>query len=386
MNQIRTIASVASKTGVNAATAKIVTALLVSATLAGCGAPRALVRAAQPTAPTAQQAQAQAQVQQAQAQAQQSAQVIVNNSTTASQVTQSNAALNRQLAQLAVSQSGSPSNTVTDYQVGAGDILELAVFQVEELNRKVRVSGKGSIIIPLLGEVMVGGKSASEIELDLATQLGAKYLQNPQVSVFVAEHRSQRITVMGAVNKATVHNVTRPRSVLEMLSESGGLADNASKRIHVKTSIVNTQGVREARSFVIDLKKMMEENAPGAEIMLRGGDSIYVPEAGVVFVEGYVLKPGSYSTAGGVNVLKAVALAGGAQNIADQNNVQLIRQSGAGQTQVVAVNLEAIRLNQIPDVVVQDGDIIVVPPNNAKKNWSTFWKGFSSIFGIGTSI
>ncbi len=297
-------------------------------------------------------------------------------------------ALNRKLEQasLTVGSGGDANSSLFDYKIGAGDILELAVFQVEELSRRVRVNGRGMIMLPLLGEVRANAKTTAELEADLAQQLGDKYLQNPQVSVFVSEYRSQQITVMGAVNQPMVHNVQQPRTLLEVLSMSGGLTTEASKQIHVKTSRVDSNGAPVRESFVIDLLQMIDSGDAKANMVLQSGDTVFVPQAGVVFVEGYVTRPGAYPMNGPVNVLKAMALAGGVLDVADQKSVQVLRQDSGGSTEVIDVDLESIRTEGATDIALEDGDIVVVQADGIKKTWSGFWRGVSGIFGFSKGL
>ena len=90
----------------------------------------------------------------------------------------------------------------SDYPVGPLDLLEISVFQVEDLNRSVRINSSGLISLPLIGTVQAGGRTIAELEADIAGKLEAGYLQAPQVSVFVKEFSSQRVTVEGAVKPA----------------------------------------------------------------------------------------------------------------------------------------------------------------------------------------
>jgi polysaccharide export outer membrane protein len=273
-----------------------------------------------------------------------------------------------------------------EYRVGPGDILEVAVFQVDELNRKVRVSGSGSIILPLLGEIHVGGMTAAEIEAELARELGAKYLRNPQVSVFVAEYRSQQITVMGAVQKPGVFSVYRPRSLMEMLSEAGGLSEEAGRKVYVQAVAPDPQtGKPTQQSLVVDLREVLESGDPRYNIVLHGGDSVHVPKAGVVFVEGAVRKPGAYQMKGDTSVLKAVAMAGGTMFEAEEGDIQVFR-PGAGQDQVITVDLKAVRDQTTRDISLQDGDIIVVRSSALKAGFAGFWRGFTGIFSFGKSL
>lgn len=112
---------------------------------------------------------------------------------------------------------------VSEYRIGANDLLEINVFQVEELARTLRVNTQGQISLPLLGQIQAGGRTVSELEREIAARLAQKYMQNPQVSIFVKEFTSQRVTVEGAVRKPGIYALTGKTSLLQALAMSEGL-------------------------------------------------------------------------------------------------------------------------------------------------------------------
>ena len=110
-----------------------------------------------------------------------------------------------------------------DYKIGPEDLLEISVFEDEKLNKTVRVSSQGNISLPLLGILRVKDLTANELEKEIRDLLAEKYFQDPHVSVFIKEYRSQRISVMGAVEKPGVFDVTGQKTILDMLAMAGGL-------------------------------------------------------------------------------------------------------------------------------------------------------------------
>ena len=110
-----------------------------------------------------------------------------------------------------------------DYKIGPEDLLEISVFEEEKLNKIVRVSSQGNISLPLLGIIRVKGLTATELEKEIRDLLAEKYLQDPHVSVFIKEYRNQRISVIGAVEKPGVFDVTGQKTILDMLAMAGGL-------------------------------------------------------------------------------------------------------------------------------------------------------------------
>ncbi|MCG6871615.1 MAG: polysaccharide biosynthesis/export family protein [Gammaproteobacteria bacterium] len=266
------------------------------------------------------------------------------------------------------------------YRVGPGDVLNIAVFQVDELNRKVRVNAKGEILIPLLGVVSVGGHSVAEVESLLAAQLGEKFLRNPQVSIFIEEYRSQQVTVMGSVKQPSIYSIREPRTVLEMLSEAGGLSEEAGTKIYAQAIAEDPiSGKPVPQKFVIDLGNLLEGVDPRLNIVLRGGDSVYVPKAGMVFVEGAVRKPGAYRMQGNTNVMKAITMAGGPEFQARQGGIQIFRQRD-GENQIIELDLDRVRDNTRQDVTLLDGDVVVVPSSAVKTGFAGFWRGVSGLF------
>lgn len=115
----------------------------------------------------------------------------------------------------------------SDYRIGAQDLLEISVFGVEDLNKTVRVNSNGQISLPLVGGVMAGGKTIPELEKEIAARLTEGYLQNPQVSVFVTEFTSQRITLGGSVTKPGIYPITGKTTLLQAIAMAEGLDELA---------------------------------------------------------------------------------------------------------------------------------------------------------------
>lgn len=155
------------------------------------------------------------------------------------------------------------------YKVGPIDVLDVTVFKTPELSKSVQVSEAGTINFPLIGELQVAGKTAREIEKDLSQRLGAKYLQNPQITVFVKEHNSQRVTIEGAVKKPGVYPIAGGLSLLQAMAQAGGFEDTAD---HTVALFRETNGKRLAGRY--DVAKIRD--GQGEDIQLEAGDVIVV--------------------------------------------------------------------------------------------------------------
>jgi polysaccharide biosynthesis/export protein len=110
----------------------------------------------------------------------------------------------------------------TEYRVGAQDLIEVAVYGVPDLNRTMRVNSNGQISLPLVGAIRAGGRTVPELEKDIAESLAKNYLQNPQVTIFVKEYASQRITLEGSFKRPGIYPLTGKTTLLQAMAIAGG--------------------------------------------------------------------------------------------------------------------------------------------------------------------
>ncbi len=160
------------------------------------------------------------------------------------------------------------------YYIGPLDVLEISVFKVEELSKSVQVADTGTINFPLVGKVKAAGMTAQQLENSLTARLGAKFLENPQVTVFVKEYNSQRVTVSGAVKKPGVFPVRARTTLVSAIAMAEGLHENADTTI-VVFRMVN--GKRNAARFDLGAIEKGEAKDP----VLRGDDKIVVGKSAV---------------------------------------------------------------------------------------------------------
>jgi len=171
----------------------------------------------------------------------------------------------------------------TAYKIGPQDVLDISVFKVPELSKSVQVADSGTINLPLVGEVPAAGKTAQEVERELTKKLGAKYLQSPQVTVFVKEYNSQRVTIEGAVKKPGVYPVRGKASLLQLIATAEGLDPTAQDEIVV---FRNISGKRVAGKFNVD---DIREGRVGDPV-IREGDVIVVGSSGMKAAWQYFLR------------------------------------------------------------------------------------------------
>ncbi len=176
----------------------------------------------------------------------------------------------------------------TAYLIGPQDVLDISVYQVPDLQRTVQVADSGTVNLPLVGDVQATGRTAQQLEQDLAKRLGAKYLQSPQVSVNVKEFNSQRVTMDGAVQKPGVYPIRGQSSLLDMVSTAGGLteASDETNIVVFRNAANNPQGKRTVAAF--DYAAIRAGTADDPK--LQPGDVVVVNSSAFKAALGNVLK------------------------------------------------------------------------------------------------
>lgn len=169
----------------------------------------------------------------------------------------------------------------TEYHIGPMDVLDINVFQVPDLTRTVQVDAAGQITLPLIGQVSVAGKTVTQVQEDIAAKLAAKYLQSPDVTVFVKEFTSQKVTVDGSVNQPGVYAISGRTTLLQAIAMARGTDRDANLKRVVIFRTINNQ--RMAAVFDVGLIRAGRMDDPeifgndvvvidrdGAKSVLRG--------------------------------------------------------------------------------------------------------------------
>lgn len=251
-----------------------------------------------------------------------------------------------------------PTNS-TDYVLGPEDVIELKVLQMNELNVTSRIAGDGSITLPFLGSVQVSGLSATELSDKIAKQLGDQFLQNPQVSVFVKEFNSQKVSIIGSVTTPGTYSLTGPRTIIQMLAQAGGVRTDAGRGIFVFRQDSKGQSTR----LGILRENLLVKGDPVWNIWLHAGDVVNIPPQEQISISlfGAVATPGVYNLISGSEstLLKAIAKAGGLQR-ASKSGVKIKRKDASGKESILEVNLDEILSGKKPDISLQDGDLVII--------------------------
>ncbi len=267
----------------------------------------------------------------------------------------------------------------TNYVIGAEDVLDIEVFNVPELKQTVRVANDGSIVLPLVGNVQAAGLTAQQLRQELETQYGKTYLENPQISVFIREFHAQPVSVIGAVERPGLYQITGPRNLMEVLSMAGGLGKRSSAPAG-RTLLITRQGGFGDMHFAegmhqvasdkleIDLNKLLYSRDDALNIEVKPLDIISVSKAEVVYVVGEVKKPGGFvlENRETVSVLQALAMAEGMTGNAAKNAARIIRNSADGSRIEIPLDLSKILKGRSNDPQLAANDIVFVPTSTGK--------------------
>jgi len=328
-----------------------------------------------------------------------------------------------------------------DYVIGNGDLLNLEVFDVKELSREVRVSQTGSIGIPLVPvRLHVAGLTEVQAEQKISEVLESSGLvSHAEVSLSVKERKSKPITVVGAVPHAMVYQADRAVTLLEVLAEAGGVANDAGDTVIVNRPVqdppsdpseptaigledhapaaaskgsIHAASAHESVSptaatpnasansaapsdpphlnntITINLNELMESGDATNNIILQAGDIVTVPHSGIVYLLGAVTRPGGFVLAndrGQMTTLKILALAGGLTATAKSEHAVIVRKDAQGQQHEVAVDLKKVMQRQAEDIPLQPSDILYVP-NSASKQAMLRALEFGVALGSGVAL
>jgi polysaccharide export outer membrane protein len=246
-------------------------------------------------------------------------------------------------------------------RLGSGDLIELSVYDVPELNTKTRVSDSGEVYLPLVNYVHVDGLTINDAERVIEKRLqDGGFVRNPHVQVFLDESVSNGTSVLGEVAKPGVYPVMGEQTLFSIISAAGGLSDRAGKTITV------THRDHPDKPVSVTISHNLEDH-PDSNIAVYAGDTIMVRRADVIYVVGEVNHPSGFlmDNNNRLTVLQAIALAGGTAQYAKLNDVRILRKGPEGVSEV-PVPLKKLLQAKASDVPLQAEDILFVP-TSAKK-------------------
>lgn len=231
-----------------------------------------------------------------------------------------------------------------DYTLGPGDALRIQVFQNPDLLTETRVSEKGFITYPLVGELKVGGLPIADAEKKIAAALKeGGFVRQPQVNIVLLQIRGSQVSVLGEVNRPGRFPLETPSRVSDMLAVAGG-ATATGDDFAILTGTRNGEPFRK----IIDIPELYLGESSEEDILLAGGDVIYVHRAPVFYIYGEAQRPGAYRIERGMTVMQALAQGGGPTLRGSEWRLRLHRASDDGGVKKLSPKMtDAVQPNDI---------------------------------------
>ena len=266
------------------------------------------------------------------------------------------------------------------YVLGPDDQIIIHAIDSPEISEKPFLIGmNGNVTLPLIGRVQAGGLTVEQFETELDVRL-QKYVRDPQVSVTVAEFRSQPVSVFGAVTKPGVVQLRGHKTLYEVLSDAGGPTEKAGSAITITRRRENGDlplpGAKpdptgQFSIAELNVQEVLAGTNPAVNIEIKPNDVISVAEAdsNMVYVVGDVEHGGGFTLGGrqSVSVLMALSLAGGLGRTAKPEKARIIRAiPGEPKPQEIAVNLKQVLNGKAEDLSLRPQDVLVVPTSGHK--------------------
>jgi polysaccharide export outer membrane protein len=254
---------------------------------------------------------------------------------------------------VALAQAPPPQQADKDYIIGPEDVLEVQVWGNRDLNQVVFVRPDGRTSLPLVGEIGVAGKTVQQLQ----DHLGAVYektVKGAVVTVIIKEIRSRPVFFIGGFGKPGVMQLTRELTLLQAISVVGGVIPNADSE---KGFLL-----RGEKRIPIDFNRLLQKGDLSQNPKLEPGDSVVVPLADAVYVNGEVKQPGAVKYTGDLTILKALTQVGGLTPLASAGRVDVLRGNSEKKERIrVDVDKMMRSPDDNPDIRLQPNDIIFVP-------------------------
>ncbi len=252
-----------------------------------------------------------------------------------------------------LAQAPAPQQPDKDYIIGPEDVLEIQVWGNKDLNQVVFVRPDGRTSLPLVGEIGVAGRTVQQLQ-DHLTNVYEKTVKGAVVTVIVREIKSRPVFFIGGFGKPGVIQLTRELTLLQAISVAGGVVPNAD----AEKGFV----LRKDQRIPIDFNRLLQRGDMSQNPKLEPGDSVVVPLADAVYVNGEVKAPGAVKYTGDLTILKALTQVGGLTPLAAPGRIDILRGSAEKKERIrVEVDKMMRSPDENPDVRLQPNDIIFVP-------------------------
>ena len=231
------------------------------------------------------------------------------------------------LAGLALVACAIPVHAQSREALGSGDSIRITVFQNPDLTTETRISDGGTVAFPLVGEVVLGGRTPTEAGARIAEQLKkGNFIKNPQVTVAVLQVRSRQVSVLGHVARPGRYALDDTSSKLtDILALAGGISPAGDDSV-----TVTTRRNGKVEKFEVDVVRMYRGGDLSPNVEVQNGDTIFVQRAPVFYIYGEVQRAGAYRLEPSMSVIHALSLGGGLTARGTERGIKLHRRQPDG--------------------------------------------------------
>ena len=266
------------------------------------------------------------------------------------------------LSQAQATTQAAPESRSPTIAIGAGDQVDVEVFDTPELSGPLRVSQTGEINLPVLGNIQIAGLTPTQAARKIEGELKSRgILVEPHVTVSISEYASQGSTVTGEVHVPGVYPTLGSRRLLDMIALAGGVTVTAGR--------VATIIHRDDPQHPVNVVLVPNNNALSAQQnpVILPGDTVVIGKSGIIYVLGDVGKAGGYLIDNNehISLLQALSLAGGWTRTSAQSKVILIRKVPEGREEI-KLDLSHMVHGKLADIAVANDDILFVPSSLGK--------------------
>jgi polysaccharide export outer membrane protein len=299
-------------------------------------------------------------------------------------------------AQTTAVRPAAPDSRAADaYILGPQDTLTIRVIDMEELgDEPYPIDLRGYVTLPRIGRVQAAGLTVEQLQAVL-TQKFKEYLQEPVVTVTITEFHSQPVSILGAVESPGVHQIRGDKTLFEVISEAGGLKDDAGNTITITRQMVN--GPLPLSNAVTDpsgrysigelnIRSVMSARNPADNIPVKPYDVITVPKADLIYVIGAVKRPGGFPLQERANmtVLEALSLSQGLDHAAASHKARILRTDEVTHAHLeIPIDVQKILDGKGSDQPLLSNDILFIPTSAAKQ---ASYRALEALVQTGTGI
>lgn len=295
--------------------------------------------------------------------------------------------------------SGVVITSVTDYRIGANDVIEIRVDKAPELSGMFRVNSAGTILVNYLGRITAQNKTPDDLAKDIANGLREEYLKDPHVVVEVKQYNSRAFFIQGSVRNPGLYYIEGPPSLMKLIIIAGGLADSHGStafiireikpdEAHAEDEQVQVAATADASTEGKAKYELIKRNINGLlkgafdqDLVIEPGDVVNIPASEVFFVAGEVLAPGSFPLKEGTTLRQAISLAQGTTPNASLGRGLIFREDPiSGKRQEISVDISDVMKGKQEDIAILPNDTVIVPNSRLKSVRNTLLSGFG--FGL----